>query len=150
VELIVTVSMLAILTAIAVPSFTSLIAKTKADSDISELYRSLNFARSEAINRGVAIRVVPVINGQWVGIINVQIGPAALADTLLRVLPAMSTTAVLTATSTNGPASFIEFNNLGALNFPLAPVAISYTRGTQVRSMAVCLNGRVLSGATSC
>lgn len=148
VELMVTVAMLAILISIAVPSFSTMINKTEADNEISELYRAFNYARSEAINRGVAIRVVPQTTNLWTGLLNVQIGSTATADTVLRILPAMSTTAAVNVSSSAGASSYVEFNNLGALNFPLAAVAVGYTRGTQVRTMGVCLNGRVISGGT--
>jgi type IV fimbrial biogenesis protein FimU len=143
VELIITVAVAAILIAVAVPSFIGIIARTSADSEISELYRAFNYARSEAINRSVAVRVVPVTNNLWTSTTNVQVGQVANATTLLRVTPAMRQGALINAASVNGPAAYIEFNNLGALNFPLAEVVIRYTRGTQERTLRVGLNGRV-------
>ncbi|WP_213875357.1 GspH/FimT family pseudopilin [Pseudomonas sp. dw_358] len=146
VELMVTVTIAVIVMSIAIPSFVGAIANTSANGEISEFYRALNFARSEAINRGVPVRVVPQTASLWTGLLNVQIGSAPTADQILRIWPAMRTGTVMSVTSTSGAATYIEFNNLGALNFPTALVAIGYTRGTQVRTMGVCLNGRVVSG----
>lgn len=50
VELLVTVAILAIITAIALPSFDDLIRKTRVDNQISELHRLLLTARNTAIN----------------------------------------------------------------------------------------------------
>lgn len=142
-ELMITVAVAAILISVAVPSFIGIMAKADADAEISELYRALNYARSEAINRGTAVRLVPVTAGVWTGITNVQVGSVANATTLLRVLPAMTTGAAVNVASANGAAAYIEFNNLGALNFPVVAVTVGYTRGTQVRTLAIGINGRV-------
>ncbi|EGH32828.1 pillin, putative, partial [Pseudomonas syringae pv. japonica str. M301072] len=55
IELLVTVSLVGILAAIAIPNFTSSIQSNKADTELSDLQRALNYARLEAINRGVAV-----------------------------------------------------------------------------------------------
>lgn len=147
VELMVTVAIGVILTAVAVPAFIGMINKTTADNESSELYRALNYARLESITRGVSVRLQPVTSGAWSGIVNAQMGSTASLASILRVMPALSMNTVVSATSSAGAASYIEFNNLGALNFPLAAVTITYTRGTQVRTLGVCLNGRVVLGA---
>jgi type IV fimbrial biogenesis protein FimU len=143
IELMVSIAILVVLISVAVPSFVGIMAKSNADAEISELSRALNYARTEAINRGVPVQVVPVVNNLWTGILNVQVGQVANNDTLLRTLPAMKTGAVVNVASVNGPTSYIEFNNLGALNFPVAAVVVGYTRGAQVRKLNVGLNGRV-------
>ena len=60
IELMVTLAVLAILLALAVPSFARLLAANRLSTETSELIASLNLARSEAVRRGqgVALRAV--------------------------------------------------------------------------------------------
>ncbi len=59
IEMLVTVSIIAILLSIALPSYDSTIASTRMSNEINELQASLNFARSEAVKRGLSINVCP-------------------------------------------------------------------------------------------
>lgn len=65
VELMVTLAVLAIIVSIAVPSFSELIRANRAQTQANLLLKSLNLARSEAIKRGVAVRVSALDNGNW-------------------------------------------------------------------------------------
>ena len=58
-ELAVTVAVAAILTTVAVPSFSSLMASQRAKSTASELYVTLMRTRSEAIMRNANIQAAP-------------------------------------------------------------------------------------------
>ncbi|MDE1168122.1 MAG: GspH/FimT family pseudopilin [Pseudomonas sp.] len=144
IEMLVTVVVLGILATIAIPSFTSLINNNRADSETSDLYRTLNYARLEAITRGVNVRVVPATAGTWNGILNVY--ASADLTTVLRSVSAMSSKA--TVTMSVSTAGYIEFNNLGALNYPTAALTLAYTQGTATRNVSVCLNGRVIQSGT--
>lgn len=57
IELMITISIAAILMAIAIPSFTSTIRSTRLTTQANEFVTSLNLARSEAIKRGVQVTV---------------------------------------------------------------------------------------------
>ncbi|MGZ8194330.1 MAG: GspH/FimT family pseudopilin [Methylosarcina sp.] len=57
IELIVTVSLAAILMAMAIPSFTEAIRSNRLTTYANEFIAALNFARSEAIKRGVQVTV---------------------------------------------------------------------------------------------
>jgi type IV fimbrial biogenesis protein FimT len=57
IELMVTVTILAIISAIAVPSFNGLIASTRLSSATNEVYTSLAQAKSEAVRRGKRVTV---------------------------------------------------------------------------------------------
>ncbi|WP_020158408.1 GspH/FimT family pseudopilin [Methylobacter marinus] len=57
IELIVTISIAAILMGIAIPSFTSTIRSNQLTTYANELVASFNLARSEAIKRGVRVSV---------------------------------------------------------------------------------------------
>jgi type IV fimbrial biogenesis protein FimU len=149
VELLVTVAVIAIGASIAIPSFTTLIRNNRADSDTGDFYRALNYARLEAINRGINVRVTPSVAGAtWVTSLNVQIGaimPPAAGSLLLRVIAPMSPNSAL---SPSTAVTYIEFNNLGALAYPAAALTMVYTNGSTSRNVGICLNGRViLNGA---
>lgn len=142
VELLITVSLVAILAAIALPNFSGIIQNSRADTEVSDLQRALNFARLEAINRGVSIQVRPLVEGAgWNTalqvITTVQVPNPSPP---LRVTAPMGTGA---AVSLAPAATFLEFNNLGGLQ-AAAPVVMTYTLGTLSRTLNLCLNGRIV------
>lgn len=57
IELMVTLSIVAIMASIAVPSYQSFIAQTRLTTQTNELVTALNTARSEAVKRGVRVTV---------------------------------------------------------------------------------------------
>lgn len=69
-ELIISVSILAILTAIAVPNFNEFVIKMRVDNEISQLHRMLLITRNTAINSGHKAILCPLNNSlecttQW-------------------------------------------------------------------------------------
>ncbi|MFJ7286311.1 GspH/FimT family pseudopilin [Pseudomonas sp. NPDC099000] len=145
IELLVSLAVFLILITLAVPAFTRSVQGTKADTEIGDLQRGLNFARLEAIDRGVATRVRPTAGGSaWTSELAVYDSTGTPAN-VLRVVPAMSSGASLTLPS---GVTAIDFNNLGGLSAPSTPVVISYVLGTQSRTLNVCLNGRILLGGS--
>jgi type IV fimbrial biogenesis protein FimU len=143
IELLVALAILLVLLTMAVPGFTRSAQTTRADTEISDLRRALDFARLEAIDRGNTTRVRPTAGGDiWSGELTVYDGTGALAN-VLRVVPAMSSGATLALTS---GVTVIDFNSMGGLSSPSSEVVISYGRGTQGRTLTVCLNGRILLG----
>lgn len=145
IELLVSLAVFLILITLAVPAFTRSVQGTKADTEIGDLQRGLNFARLEAIGRGVSIRVRPIaVGGAWTGDLAVYDSTNTPAN-VLRVVPALSSGASLTLPS---GVTAIDFNNLGGLSAPATPVVISYVLGAQTRTLNVCLNGRILLGGS--
>ncbi len=141
IELLVTLTLIGILAAIAIPSFSSTIQNNKADTEVSDVQRLLNFARQEAINTGTIIRVTPAVAGAaWNTALRV-VDP--VSGKVLRELGAMDTGAVLTLTA--APTA-IDFNNLGGLAAPAAALTVTYTRGTATRIINICLSGRIMLG----
>lgn len=65
VELMVIVSILAIVSAVAVPNFRSLIGTMNAKSAAFDLIGDITTARSEAIKRNENTTLVPVVSGDW-------------------------------------------------------------------------------------
>jgi type IV fimbrial biogenesis protein FimU len=143
IELLVALAVFLILITLAVPAFTRSVQSTKADTEISDLQRALNFARLEAIDRGITTRVRPSAGGSgWTGELAVY-DSTGIAANVLRVVPAMSSGATLKLTS---DVTAIDFNNMGGLSAPGMAVAINYVLGAQSRTLNVCLNGRILLG----
>lgn len=62
IELMVTISILAILLAIAAPSFQQMLTSSRVTSLTNELVAALNFARSEAVKRGKTVTVCKSAN----------------------------------------------------------------------------------------
>lgn len=145
VELLIALGIFLVLITLAVPAFTRSAQTTRADTEIGDLQRSLNFARLEAIDRGVTTRLRPTAGGSvWTGELAVYDGTGTSAN-VLRVVPAMSSGATLTLTS---GVIAIDFNNLGGLSSSSTAVVISYVLGAQSRTLNVCLNGRILLGGS--
>jgi type IV fimbrial biogenesis protein FimT len=59
IELMVTVTVLAILLSIGIPSFSDVIRNNRTAAATNSLVTSLNFARSEALKRGMPVTVCP-------------------------------------------------------------------------------------------
>lgn len=143
VELLVAIAVFLILITLAVPAFTRTIQSSRADTEVGDLQRAINFARLEAINRGVTTRLRPTAGGSvWTGELAVYDSTGNPAN-VLRVVPAMSSGATLTLPS---GVTALDFNNLGGLAAPSTAVVIGYTLGTQSRTLNVCLNGRIQLG----
>ncbi|KTB72321.1 MULTISPECIES: GspH/FimT family pseudopilin [Pseudomonas] len=144
IELLVTVSLVGILAAIAIPNFTSSIQSNKADTELSDLQRALNYARLEAINRGVTVRIAPTSGTAWTGELQVYLVSDANKKAL-RTVAAMSSGGTLVA---DPNVAAFDFNNLGGLIAPSSLVTMTYTRGSTTKTMSICLTGRiVLSGS---
>ena len=145
IELLIALAIFVILITLAVPSFTRSIQSSRADTEMGDLRRAINYARIEAIDRGTTLRLRPSAGGSvWTGELAVYDSTGTPAN-VLRVVPAMSSGATLTLTS---GVTALDFNNLGGLAAPATAVVISYTLGTQSRTLNVCLNGRVQWGGS--
>ena len=64
-ELLVTVSIAAILLAVGVPSYVTFIDNNRVTSQANDLLYSFNMARSEATKRGAEVRVVSIGGSNW-------------------------------------------------------------------------------------
>ncbi|MCU0091576.1 GspH/FimT family pseudopilin [Pseudomonas koreensis] len=145
IELLVALAVFVILITMAVPAFTRSVQGSKADTEVGDLQRALNYARLEAINRGITTRLRPSAGGSvWTGELSVYDSTGTPAN-VLRVVPAMSSGATLTLPS---GVTALDFNNLGGLAAPSTAVVISYVLGTQSRTLNVCLNGRIQLGGS--
>lgn len=75
IELMVSIAVVAILSAIALPSMSDFLVKMRVDNEISEMQRLLLTARNMAINTGRNTTICPLVNGtctaNWKGQISV-------------------------------------------------------------------------------
>ncbi|MEQ7919873.1 GspH/FimT family pseudopilin [Xanthomonas sp. WHRI 1810A] len=143
VELLVAVSLLGILAAVAIPTFSSAIRNSKTDTEVSDLQRALNFTRLEAINRGVNVQLRPTTdNAAWNTDLKVVLSPYSSSSVPLRIVAGMSSGATVTAPN----VTYIEFNNLGGLATPGTSFSMAYALGSNTRTLNVCLNGRIVLG----
>lgn len=92
IELMVTVAIIAIIAAIAAPSFTNLIRSNRVTSAGNELVALLQIARSEAISNRATATVCPSADGntcaaaagnRWIAIVTKNGAPTVLRDSTL-------------------------------------------------------------------
>ncbi|MEO4047227.1 GspH/FimT family pseudopilin [Pseudomonas sp. CAU 1711] len=143
IELMVTLVVVAVLAALALPAFKGVFERSRASTEVNDLAKALNYGRLEAINRSQAVEVVPA-DGQatgWANGISIQ---QSSDGTVLRTIPAMSAGAQVME---ENDIDSIEFNSFGGLSSPDKAVAFTYARGGQSRVVAVCLSGRIQVGA---
>jgi len=152
IELAVVIAMVAILAALAVPSWTQLRARNAIRATVNDFNLSLQFARSEAVRLNSPVTICPSSDGVnctasdyhdgWI----VRVGPAANAagqQILQDVLPRTQITFI-----TNAPGGTFTFlpNGLPLTNFNGAslvacPTAPGYE--TLVRRIVVNRTGRI-------
>jgi len=121
IELMVVVSIVAILAALATPSFVDLLRRNRLSAAVSALQVSLSLARSEAVKRGADARVTVAANtaaGVWTNGWTVFVDGTGTANA--GVAPAADTTGVTGVTRVEVVAALsgpISAGQTGALNY---------------------------------
>jgi type IV fimbrial biogenesis protein FimT len=142
VELLVTIGIATILTTIAVPSFSGLIASQRAKTAASELFASLLLARSDAIALNANVTVSPLPGGWNQG--GWQIAPAA---NVANVLDSHGTVAGVTITPTPAAGLTVTYRPSGrVLTGSAASFLVTTTSGSTTNYQCISLN---LSGRPS-
>jgi type IV fimbrial biogenesis protein FimT len=161
IELIITISIAAILVGIAIPSFGSIIKSTRLTTYANELVSSLNLARSEAVKRGVQISVKRKgsTNQNWDSgwdIFTDLDGDGTLdaADTLLKTYPALTNGFTL-RTGTVGYQDFAAYLPSGlSVNSSGDTFRLCASSGDIVNSRAIEINAlgrpKTSDGTTAC
>lgn len=134
IELIITITIAAILLSIAVPSFTNLIRSNQITAYTNELSTTVNLARSEAIKRGTSIIVTSSGGTDWSQGWNL----ATTAGDVLRVTQALTGDNTFT-----GNVSTVTFNSRGALSGAQASWSICHSEATTGRSISIAVTGRI-------
>jgi len=156
IELIITMTVAAILVSIAVPSFNSFVLNDRDTSQANSLVYSLDYARSEAVkmNSSTGVTVCPSSDGQtcnngssWAtGWIVFDALPNQANPNILQAIPATSSSNTLTGTGT-GQAG-VQFTSSGLLAGPATTLQITIcdTRGASyARDVEVNTTGRVVA-----
>lgn len=140
IEAMVVVALLGILVAVATPSFVSLMQRNRAAGEINSLIGDLQFARSEAIKRGLPVSLCTSSNGStclgtphwhsgWIVFVDPgKSGTVGSAEALLRVRPAWNNGDSLVAQSdmkavTFGRDGFVTSLPAGTVTLPLRSAA---------------------------
>ena len=132
VELVIVVSIVGILAALAIPAMHRLILTQHIRSGASDLQTALFYARSEAIKRAVNVRVIPT-GGAWTGGWTVQLPD----DSVLREQTALSSN----LTSVTG--STITYQGNGRVTALPSQIVFKTTETTiPARCIKVDLGGR--------
>lgn len=155
VELMITLSLVAIMAAMAVPSFTGFIANNRLAAQANELVASLNLARSESIKRNTRVTVCPTSTGTgcggtwgqgWLVFVDAgNPGVVDVGDAILRVGDAVSADMGLTTT-----ASPVMFQSIGLTTQSTFTLTATNCTGNNVRLIDVAPSGRVATTKGSC
>ncbi len=169
IELIVTIAVAAILTAIAFPSFTSTMRSKRVTTEANDLVTAISSARSEAVTRGRGISVcaadtrtgAPSACGAeadwskgWIVFVDNGVGttppddPLSADEPILRSWVAADQTTVTIDTGSN----FVRFSSRGEINgqvnFTIKPS--DGCNDQQPRQITVNASGQATSSHTDC
>lgn len=142
IEMLVVVALLGIFLAIAAPSFAGLIRSNKVQAAADELVTVLQYARSEAITRGVTVTLTADSATTWNAGFNIT-----AAGQILRRIDAGGLQSGITVSSGAAHASFSATGATGAtINqcFTLCPV----DQAGQCRFVGVSVTGRITQPST--
>jgi len=150
IELMVTVSILAVIAMIAAPSFTPLIERWRVRGAAEELQSTIYYARSEAIKRGGSI-TISAIDDDWANGWEVHGIDADGDDELLQASGASTSLAI----SEESDATELALDRWGTItpvaDFLLTPASKDENAASATR---VCINGsgliRHLPGSEEC
>lgn len=172
IELMVTIAIVAILTAIALPSYQQSIKLNRVATDTNDFLSAINTARSEAVSRGRPITVCASTNGTacdgtgtadwsngWIvftdyGTTGVVEAGAPSSDAVLRVWGKVHTRDTLT--SVGGGIGYISFGRTGSAKFGNGANSAEFTLKPQdcsaqlQRSIKISTLGRSASAPEDC
>ncbi len=156
IELVIVLTIVGIIAAMAVPSFTTVIANNRLAATSNDLIGLLNYARAEAVKQGVVVRVAPVDNSN-----NWNNGVAAFIDANgdnnyqasegLRLMDAAPGAVTVTVTfDAASPSNLVGFTGAGfSGSIPTFSVCDDRT-GESGRQATITLGGRIRAEALVC
>jgi type IV fimbrial biogenesis protein FimT len=133
VELLITVTVLGILAAFALPSFNSFVRDQRVKTAISDVYATFIYARSEAIKRSADVQVVPNATDWAAGWIVKDAG-----GTSLKVQNA------ITGVTISGEGGTVTYRRDGRLSAAIAPFVLSSSDSSSItaRCLRIDPSGR--------
>jgi prepilin-type N-terminal cleavage/methylation domain-containing protein len=111
IELIVTMSVVAILAAVAIPSFVAISQGERRIAEVNDMVLALNYARSEAVKQNSPTGVSVTANGSWAGGWNVC---CSSTGTSVNTLPAIDSRSTLSANLSGTAPVAVTFDSSGA------------------------------------
>jgi type IV fimbrial biogenesis protein FimT len=162
-ELMVAVTVLAILLGLAVPTFRETIQMNRIVAQNNDFISTLNFARSEAIKRSDTVAVCPSTDGLtcagavadwstgWISFTDLNgDGDKNGADIVLQAAPATTDNIVITTPAALG---FIRYNGSGMVLSAVASTFNVYETGcvgNKARTITVYATGRASTVTSAC
>jgi type IV fimbrial biogenesis protein FimT len=141
-ELMAVVTIIALMSAMAAPSFSALVASQRAKGVASDLFTALTRTRSEAIKRNTEVTLKPATAGRWQDGWTIP-NPADSGNIIDSHGPVPTITVI-------GPANVVYLAN-GRLKNAAAPsFQISAAEAPQVRCIGVDLSGRPFQKTSAC
>ena len=173
IELLVVVALMAILLALAVPNFRTLVQNTRATSQANELLTLMQYARSEALKRGAPVSVCstanaaavpPVCGGTWatgwLAYVDTQAAGSAATGVgqVLRVWQGIGQGTAIPNPATIGAGNFLRFLPAGqvdpdpaGIGFPVVfQLTVADCGGDNSRDIAIARTGRVSIVRANC
>ncbi len=152
IELMVVMSIAAILLAAGVPSFRSLIQNQRMTATVNDFFAAINLTRSEAIQRGTRVDLVPADAADWAmgWVVFVDENDNQKPDTGEQIIfshgPAPNGIAIASA-FTDSTVKYIAYNGTGrtrtnASSQKTQSGHLSFTVGEQVRKIVINFLGR--------
>jgi type IV fimbrial biogenesis protein FimT len=139
-ELLIVITVLAVLLAVGIPSFTEFVRNQRVKTASFDLYSTLVHARSEAITRNATVTVAPVSAAWTNGWTITDAG-----GTVLRTAGAVQSMSI------TGPTNVV-FRGSGRLNAASMPTFQLSATGSAVttRCISIDLSGRPTTKAATC
>ncbi len=169
IELLVVILVLALIATLAAPSFTRFMAKKRVEGITSELVTDLQYARSEAVQRNVKVRITfgtscyVIHTWHFVGSASCNQSGSTVTGGFLRIKSVEVPGAANTSLSPNNSMTFIEFEPLSGSADPDGTIDdgwidVSSASGewrlraviTPVGRVRTCSPNNSMSGFSSC
>ena len=141
IELIIVITILGVLTSIALPAFSGFISDQRIKTASFDIISTLMLARSEALKRNTIVTVTPV-GGKWSDGWTVTATVGGATTTISRQ-------AAYKKLTINGSTS-LRYNGSGRLAAATTPFEISSSDSSGVRCISIDLSGRPNSKKEAC
>lgn len=172
IELLIVVAIVAVLAALAVPSFTTMLMKRSVQSAALSLVADLRYARSEALRRSVKVSICSLAAGStdtcsgspaawangWIVFVDTgtTVGTRSADEEIVRVQQPLTNIASIKQASGGNPIAVMTFEANGFAKVANDEFVVTPTRSASVetnRVICTSINGRPslrVQGTTSC
>jgi len=147
IELVVAMSVAAILCAVAVPSIRNVLISERRVAEVNDLVGALNYARSEAVKQNAAAGVSVNANGSWANGWSVCCGSGGAT---LQTVPSINSSSSISASNSNGTLTTVAFDGNGAQLNAAGTVVFTFcdSRGAALATaVEVNMLGQIATGS---